>query len=153
MWRQKRKKGAAATTHLIGRPDTGVGVGHVCFSEVEEAASLLADLVALRRYGDCLPLPFFPKSSRAYATFLKGSDEPQRVRAARLNAYEIFRSQEARGERGVGEIEDLYMGRLFAEEDPLAPSWVSPDDDASIHFALVSRRVFEPLLAHREVLL
>ena len=145
--------GAAAATHLIGRPDTGGGVGHVCFSEVEEAASLLADLVALRRYGDCLPLPFFPKSSRAYVTSLKGSDEPQRVRAARLNAYEIFRSQEARGERGVGEIEDLYMGRLFAEEDPLAPSWVSPDDDASIHFALVSRRVFEPLLAHREDLL
>ena len=93
-------KGMAPTTHLLGRPEDGAGLGHVCFSEVAEAASLLADLVALRRYGDCLPLPFFPKSSRKYVTSLKGSDEPHRERQARLNAYELFRS---RKEEAIGE--------------------------------------------------
>ena len=140
----------ALRTHLIGRPEDGLGLGHICFSEVEEARSLLEDLVALRRQGDRLPLPFFPKSSRKYVTSLKGSEEEHRERQARLNAYEIFRSQEERGDRGRGESEDLYMDRLFAEQDPLAPSWVSPDGDASVTFAGIARRVFEPLLAHRE---
>lgn len=143
----------APLTHQVGRSEEGLGLGHICFSEVEDAASLLADLVALRRQGDLLPLPFFPRSSRKYATTLKGSEEVHRERQARLNAYEVFRSQEGRGDRGRGEGEDLYMDRLFADEDPLAPSWVSPNGDASITFALLARRVFEPLLSHREIIL
>ena len=52
------------------------------------------------------------------------------------------------------EGEDAYVQQLFGDRDPLDPAFRCFADDGSLapSFAAVARAVFEPLLAHREVI-
>ena len=64
-----------------------------------------------------------------------------------LDAYESWRSRA--GSRG--ESEDLYWARMFIDQDPLAQRASSEGQEDRDAFPTLARRVYDPLLAHREV--
>jgi exodeoxyribonuclease V gamma subunit len=134
-------------SHLVGRSSDGAAE-HVRFRPVEDPERHLVDLVSMYRQGRTTALPLFPRSSRKYAARLKtnvkqGTPEEK----ATLDAYESYRGDEFRR----GECEDPYLRQAFGALDPLSPSF-SPtgDPEARDGFRALARRVFDPLLAHRE---
>ena len=103
------------------------------YGPVENGAGLLVGL--LERYWEGLqrPLPFFPRSSWAYARLVleRGSPEGEALR----KASEIWVGDDYRR----GEREDPYYHLCFRDTDPL-------DDE----FQRLATDLFEPLLAHQK---
>lgn len=96
---------------------------------VDNAKTLLADLLTLFREGLTRPLHFFPKSAFVFdAAAAKGKD----ALTAALNAWEG-------SEHHKGEGEDAYYRLAFGDTDPL---------DAE--FEMLARRVCGPLRLHTE---
>ena len=109
-------------SHQLGQPEKkGSVLSHVRFSPVLEARDRLAEIIALQRLGQRLPIPFFPKTSRKYAETLKRNGDSEK---ALLDAYKIWRSQD----NSRGECEDVYWQRIFLDEDPLSSSFALSGD-------------------------
>jgi hypothetical protein len=113
--------------------------------------------------GQRAPLPLFGKSSRRYAKILLGKSGDPEAQAS-LSAYNAYRGSDER----PGERADPYVAQVFSAVDPLSPSFspLSPiaagadggpaRSDAETQgdefgFRALARRVFLPMLAHREV--
>ena len=132
-------------SHQLGQPEKkGSVLSHVRFSPVSEARDRLAEMIALQRLGQRLPIPFFPKTSRKYAETLKRNGDPEK---ALLDAYKIWRSQD----NSRGECEDVYWQRVFLDEDPLSSSFALSGGAEAVDFVSLSERIFVPFLEHREV--
>lgn len=101
--------------------------GRLELGPVAEPEAMLLDL--LRLYWDGLrePLQFFPRSALAYMLAGKEQDPLEQ-------AHKRWRG----GEKTWGESEDIYYRLAFRGRQPL---------DAE--FAALSKRVFDPLLAHQ----
>ncbi|HYR02016.1 MAG TPA: hypothetical protein VES58_01630, partial [Syntrophobacteria bacterium] len=103
------------------------------YSPVENGAGLLVGLLERYREGLQRPLPFFPRSSWAYARLVleRGSPEGEALgKVSETWAGDDYR----RGER-----EDPYYHLCFRDTDPL-------DDE----FRRLAIDLFEPLLAHQK---
>ena len=128
---------------------------HVRFGFVEDARELLEQLVTTFSRGQRCALPFFPKTSRKYMTTVmnpntRGDAESQ----ATLNAYDSWRpdrngSERVQG-RGSAEVDDPYFTRAFGNQDPLATAWYPVSGESEDGFRSLARRVYGPLLSHRE---
>ncbi|WP_373499747.1 exodeoxyribonuclease V subunit gamma [Desulfococcus sp.] len=101
------------------------------FSPIEEAPAHLARLLALYREGLQRPLPFFPRSSLAFAEQRMDPEKP--VEAALRAAW-----KEWLGYKDKGEGEDSYRRRCTGGGDPF---------DGPFQETALS--VFTPLLRHR----
>jgi len=141
------------TSILIGRPAKNEGPVCLRFRALEDPEAILRQLVALYRRGQHCPLPFFPRSSRAYAEVLLSSDgDPGRARAAAEKEFKASRFAKVRAEE-----EDPYVQQVFGNANPLNPACPllsamevvdSPSNMRT--FAEIAYTVFEPLLRHRE---
>ena len=128
---------------FVGRADGGTRA--VRFRQVSDAASLLEGLVRLYRQGMRDALPFFPKSSRAYAVgyaSAKSTEDPHHKGCKR--AYGELMPTGFRHTEG----EDLY--HQLAHDHRLERYVRSDDRESSAAFAELALHVFEPLLEHRE---
>ena len=105
-----------------------------CALDREAATAQLAALVALHRRALCEPLPFFPKSSLAFAECLQKGKPPQ---AALAEARKCWHSENGQSR---GEDQDPYFALAFRHLD-------SPLDDA---FARVAVEVCTPMLQAME---
>jgi exodeoxyribonuclease V gamma subunit len=129
---------------LFGRPETTDGPAGVRIRPVERAREFLEELLVLWREARAEPLPFFPRASRAFAQTLaeRGAD-PDAAQRALERARQVFSPSPHRS-AGPSESEDPFVRRLFGTA---APGELPFSTDT---FARLARRVFEPLLAHRE---
>ncbi|MBP1683959.1 MAG: helicase/exodeoxyribonuclease gamma subunit [Deltaproteobacteria bacterium] len=138
---------------LVGRPAKDDGPVCLRFRPVGNPEAILQQLVALYRRGQQCPLPFFPKSSRAYVEALlsSGGDE----RRASTDAKKKFKVD--RHAAVPGDAEDPYVQQIFGNTNPLDPACPLLCVTAPLYdsfdmrtFAEIARAVFEPLLQHRE---
>jgi exodeoxyribonuclease V gamma subunit len=139
-------------SYLIGRTEKG-GAATVCFRPVANAAELLRSLVALYRFGQSVPLPLFEGASRAYAeTYAKESAKGSAAaRAAGLGAAEK-KYVGGSDNYNRGDSRNVYVEQAFRDRNPIddRPIGAAPDGVPST-FGAIALLVYEPLLAHREV--
>jgi exonuclease V gamma subunit len=123
----------------------------VRFRPVSDPASLLQELLHLYRLGQTLPLPLFPRTSRAYSDALRSAGSDDGGRRALTVARTAFEPKKHSPIPSEGE--DVYVQQLFGDRDPLDPAFRCFADDGSPAppFAAVACAVFDPLLTHREV--
>ena len=137
-------------TIVIGR-DRDKGTAQVLrFSPVQEAANLLLELATLFADGFNAPLPFFPKSSLAFAQMMaagKGTEQ-ERCIAAFARAEEEYLGNDF----APGEGEDPYCRQLFGEALPVSPGYALYGAGKSPTFAEVATRIFTPMLRQMEEL-
>jgi hypothetical protein len=73
---------------------------------------------------------------------------------ASQNAYKFWRPESndsGPAQPGTSaEVEDPYFSRVFGNQDPLAPSWYPIEGEEGDGFRSLARRVYGPLLSHRE---
>jgi len=141
----------ATDSFVLGRPANDPSIV-VRFHPVADPAALLQDLLQLYRLGQTLPLLLFPRTSRVYANAARsgGSDDGgHRAFAAARAAFDPKKFSPV-----PAEGEDVYVQQLFGDRDPLNPAFRCFADDGSLTptFAALARTVFEPLLAHRELI-
>jgi len=99
---------------------------------VDNAGALLEELLGVYWSGLGAPLPFFPETSLCFAERLfKGGKETDALRSAERK---WLGSPYLRGEG-----EDPYYRLVYRNTEPL-----------DSEFRHIARRIFEPLLAHRE---
>ncbi|MFI5395886.1 MAG: exodeoxyribonuclease V subunit gamma [Candidatus Binatia bacterium] len=135
---------------LVGRPEHDGGPMAIRFRPVEDAGAVLRGLLQLYWLGQMMPLPFFPKSSRAYVEALRrpgGTEE---------NALHVARGQ-FRGSRHSpvpADADDPCVQQVFGSRDPFSPAFSLFDSDISMRETPrttdLARTIFEPLLDHRE---
>lgn len=138
--------GMSQRSHLVGRAADKAGAAVVVFEPVDDPRSLLRDLLELYWLGQTLPLPLFPRSSRAYAErHRKLRDERERVRrrAALRDARQKWQDPHAL----TRERDDPYIRQLFRDLDPLAPAF---EPAPGLDFEALALRVFGPLFDQRE---
>jgi exodeoxyribonuclease V gamma subunit len=137
-------------SHLVGRSQND-GPAHVIFRPVDDAERRLRDLLDLYRLGRTTALPLFASSARTYATKLRAQTKKRTPEEqATLNAYESYRGSES-GDFRRGERDEPELRLVFGAVDPLAPGFSpSGDPEARDGFRALARRVFDPLLDHRE---
>jgi exodeoxyribonuclease V gamma subunit len=135
---------------LVGRPHDDGGAMAIRFRPVDDARSALLGLLQLYWLGQTMPLPFFPKSSRAYVEVLRRSSGT--VEGA-LNAAHV----QYRGSRHSpvpADADDPCVQQVFGGRDPLSPAFSPFDGDMAMldipRFGDLARTIFEPLLDHRE---
>ncbi len=121
---------------LVCRGGDGEPVVEVLGPLPDRAQELMADLVELFRLGQLTPLPFFPKSSAAFAEAI--------VTCAPLDKAfkEAGRSWETSWSGIPGEGDDASVALAFRGIGPL--------HDAEPGFGDLALRVFEPMIAARE---
>ena len=136
---------------LVGRAATDEPAIVVHFRPVIDPAAILEELLHLYWLGQTLPLPLFPRASRAYAAALRSDADggSQRARAAAHAAFEPKKHSPV-----PGDGEDVYVRQLFGNGDPIDAAFRYFMDDSIEYpsFATVACTVFDPLLAHREVI-
>lgn len=108
----------------------------VTYGPVQDAVELLQPLLRLYAAGRVFPVPFFPRTSYAYAKkrFAGGGDEPEALRAAATAHAAKF-----------GDGEDAYVRQIYASIHP----WERCRDGV-VSFADATRAVLAPLFAHRQ---
>jgi exonuclease V gamma subunit len=117
------------------------------FAKVAQPSKHLADLIALYRLGQRVPIPLFPDPAIAYVAKLRDGKTPaDALEAARRS----FRD-------GYDGRENGYVAKVYGERDPLDPAFCFfPDAETARmepsppSFVEVAVRVFRPLLEHME---
>lgn len=141
------------TSTLIGRAEKAGGPVRIRFRPIEDPEAILRGLIALYRRGQQQPLPFFPKSSRAYVEAeLRSNGDGARGLAAAAGKFRPNQHTEV-----PGDVEDPYVQQVFGTANPLDPACPVlsatklADDSSNMRtFAQIARAVFAPLLRHRE---
>ncbi|HVO24238.1 MAG TPA: exodeoxyribonuclease V subunit gamma [Candidatus Margulisiibacteriota bacterium] len=146
-----RPPACAADSFIVGRPSGADPSVIVRFHAVADPVPILQDLLSLYWLGQTLPLPLFPRTSRAYVQALQSGGMEDGGRAALAAARAVFTRT---GGPVPSEGEDVYVQQLFATCDPLDPTFppLAGELPTAATFAAAARSVFEPLLAHREIL-
>ena len=147
-------EGGEPATHVIGRP-ASKEIMQLRFSFVENAREELEQLIAIYFRGQRVAMPFFPKTSRKYLTTLVNSKSPDAAeKQASQNAYKFWRPESNESNPAQpgtsAEVEDPYFSRVFGNQDPLALSWYPVEGEEGDGFRSLARRVYGPLLNHRE---
>ncbi len=112
------------------------------FTKVPRPKEHLADLVALYRLGQRMPLPLFPDPASEYALKIGKGKSPEQALIAAKGTYE----------KGYDGPKNPYVVKVYGERDPLHPTFrlFHADDTSPPSFADVAVRVFGPLLQHLE---
>jgi exodeoxyribonuclease V gamma subunit len=134
--------GAPFESVLVAMP-TGRARGFVTrIAPVDDAATALAALLELYALGQHAPLPFFPATSRAFATAMAGGDEgdPEALVARAIDAARKRWLPTSTWTSGSFDGEDRYVRRAFGDAEPFA-------DAASPHslFRRAALGVWRPL--------
>ena len=132
---------------VVGRPTHEDPAIVVRFAPVSDPGSILQELLHMYWLGQTRPLPLFPRTSRVYVKELRSGrsdDAGQRALAAARREFAAKQYSPVPADE-----EDVYVQQLFGGRDPLEPT---DDGSPSPSFAAVARAVFDPLLAHREVM-
>ena len=137
---------------LVGRPSKGEGVCVVRFGPVEDARSLLAELVDLYWRGMEAPLCLFPRSSAVYAETFRQARAPDDT-ARDEKAMAAARARWLGGFAQSSEGQEPAHRHVFGDRDPLAPDFAPFDMPlpADERFSALALRVYGPLLDHRDV--
>jgi len=134
----------APRTTLVGRPESGKTDPVVFFEEVPAARDELTRLVGWALAAARTPLPFFPKSSRAFAKQgAEGAEEDRAWSAAHAAFLGLDTGPKGPRAEADRELETL---RLWEGVSPLG------NDDAGIlehRFDALARALYEPLLEAR----
>jgi exonuclease V gamma subunit len=116
----------------------------VVFGPVADARRHLGQLFAWAMTTPDAPLPFFPRTSRVFATRLLNDKEALGWR----EAYQEFDGSEGSNRMTPESQEELEMARIWEGWSPLAASEGSP---GRVPFDTLAEEFFRPLLAVREV--
>ncbi len=128
-----------AVSVIVGRGDAGPEV-HAFLPLPTRAETLLADLLMIFRRGRKAPLPFFQRSSYAFAEAWLKTDAQHRSGKAMAAARRVWRG----GKKGYpGEREDPYISRLFSQKDPFDRAF----SDAAGSFQNLAMAVYTPMIA------
>jgi len=122
------KEGFSGSAHLVGWSNEKRGEGPVLrelrladlkeSSRVLTARTLLKKMVSWYRLGQTRPLPFFPRTSRAFADVLSKAVDPETAVDAAINkARQAWRSW--REDAWHGEGLDANIRRVWGEELPI----------------------------------
>ncbi|MEW6271046.1 MAG: exodeoxyribonuclease V subunit gamma [Thermodesulfobacteriota bacterium] len=133
--------GEPCESWMVARASDGGGRAVARFVPPRAAEAHLEALLGLYRIGQAAPLPFFPRTSRAYVETLRaqaGPDAAARALAAARAAYE----------GRFPEKDDPYTRLVFDTASPLEAG--TPGDGSAASFAQIAGEVFAPLLEHRE---
>lgn len=130
---------------LVGRTADARSSDHVVvFERVPEARSLLTRLFEWARGADEAPLPFFPRSSRAFAERAREGN----LDGARREAHKIFEGSDGFDAGMPSEREaELAAELLWEGMSPIDGGGIGPLD---LHFDVLAEAFFEPLLAARK---
>ncbi|MCB9724818.1 MAG: exodeoxyribonuclease V subunit gamma [Spirochaetaceae bacterium] len=142
----ERDRGLPRRSVLVGRPEKRERPERmVRFGPVEDAAERLARLVAWVRDAESRPLPFFPASSRLFASYAMKGDLAQ----ARRSAHQEFEGGEDPSGRRPESERELDFVRVWEGLEPLSSrseaATIDPD------FERLAVAIFEPLLEAREL--
>ncbi len=119
------------------------------FTKVAKPKRHLADLVALYRLGQRVPLPLFPDPASAYAAKIADGKSPEQALAAARAEYD----------KGYDGPKNAYVEKVYGDRDPLDATFRLFGADAEVDaapdttppsFADIAQRVFDPLLKHLE---
>ena len=132
--------GAPRETFLMSRPSKGRGAAVVRFRPVDDAESLLGELIALYRRGQGAPLLLFENASRAWAEAIAAGKPLEQAATSAHKAYG----------GDFGDDKDPYVRQVMGDRDPTATDFQPPWGGGDPGFGEVAERVFLPLLAHRE---
>ncbi len=153
-----RPNGYPRVSYLAGRSKEKDAVTAIRFRPVEDAASILRELVRLYWLGQTVPLLLFEKASRVYAESLCGKARTAAPAEALKRAQAAFDG----GYFGWGDAQDNYVRQVFGAADPLDPGFcfagiaLGASPSAAIgtlpSFSGLARTVFGPMLDHREEL-
>ena len=134
--------------HAIGRSQRGPGGSHAEVGPVNEIARQhLADLVALRDLGLCEPLPLPLKTSLAYAEASRRNRPHSVALHAAREEWDLARLKNG----GVIEKEahDVHHAYVWGAGEPIET--ILDQDDAGSQLAVLSRRLWDPLLSIERV--
>jgi exodeoxyribonuclease V gamma subunit len=129
--------GEPCESWIVARASDGGGHAVARLVPPRDAGRRLEELLALYRLGQTTPLPFFPRTSRAYVEALR---EPGRTGDV---------------ERALGAARTEYEGKFAEKNDPYTRLVFGGRDPLEVgtgetSFARVACKVFAPLLDHRE---
>ena len=118
------------------------------FEEVAQPERVLSDLVGLYLAGQSVPLPFFPRASRAYQKAARKAAPDEIFAPALSSARGLFSGSHG---GATGEMYDPYVQQVFGDSDPLEPGYrpCQPPVAGYADFPTAARTVFAPLLDHR----
>jgi exodeoxyribonuclease V gamma subunit len=135
--------GAGRDTFMIAKRKDGGPVIEK-FTPVKRPHEHLADLVALYRLGQRVPLPLFPDPASAYVSKLvEGKTTEQALDAARKSYH-----------TGYDGSANAYVAKVYGGDDPIDPAYrlfsSAPGEEFPPSFVEVAVRVFRPLFEHLE---
>ncbi len=150
-----RPESVVHRSYLVGRGDRN-DVASFTYRPVERPEGILADLLAIHRQGQRVPLPLFRRSSRKYAETIKAARSDDPASRASMDAYFAYRADEW----SRVDADDPYVRQAFGDIDPLAVGFAaiseSDDgergrgDDPPTGFRSLALRVYGPMIDHRE---
>lgn len=133
---------------LVGRSKKeGVVVRRFKPLPSDSARKLLFELFELYRIGQGVALPLFPIASKQYVEALRKQGSPEDALSSARSAFTKKETDQAFGGEGARD----YVMLAFRGRDALSEEAMRGFGEAeALHFTALSRRVFEPLLDHRE---
>lgn len=130
----------AGSSFFVGKSGSEGASDEVIFRPVDDPHAHLKVLLELYQLGQQAPLPFFPKTARAFVeSLLSGKDDA--LDKARSSARKCFQP----GSFGStpGEAEDPYNAKVFETEDPLGARF-----NEQLGFEQVAEAIYAPLFEH-----
>ncbi len=135
-------QGVRKETLLVAKKGDGPIVQR--FAIVDRPEQHLADLVALFREGQRMPLPLFPDPALEYVQAIAKGKSPDVALGIARNTY--------RGNAHGGGFDggnNAYVTKVYGESDPIHPDFRLFAEEHP-RFVDVADRVFRPILAHLE---
>ncbi len=143
-----QSEGYPRKSFLIGRPQKKGATATIFFTQVDNAAEILRELLRLYWLGQEAPLLLFDKASRTYVeTLRRNKSAADALRNARKN----FEGDD----HNWSDLDDEYVRQVFEAADPLDPDFrfggdaTQGNDDPFPNFADVAVIVLAPMLDHR----
>lgn len=128
--------GKVETSCIVGKGAEGKPPVRYILKKVNDPVKHLAELMEVYAEGLCRPVPFFPKTSYAFARKYQNSDDEFKALSAALNVWDGYDYKEK---------SDSAYTIFFGEKSPL-------EEPCRGEFITLAQRVYSPVLAHMEEL-
>ena len=134
--------GVRRPTFMIAKDANGDPVVHE-LGPVKRPLVHLAELVALYRLGQRVPLPLFPDPASEYAE--------KRVSGKTAEEALVAATEEYRGDYAYDGIQNAYVVKVYGDGEPTDPAFRlfdGPSEEEPPSFVELAERVFVPLREH-----